>query len=198
MNKKGFAVSIILYSIVLLIITILYMLLGIVKTRYTVSDNLRENITQELNQMVIRTNSMCYWQSRMYYYLSSCVDTRDTVKERIIENPSDGDSYTVCADRYVTSYCAEITVNCSSGSNENIKIGCFETKSKENYYENSQYYKSAKELLDNTWYETTNNNDTSWVPEGTCSEEGGINGYNYPIVNAIYGYDATIYTYACY
>ena len=50
MNKKGFAISVILYSIIFLIIAILYMLLGITKTRYTVSKNLRDNLVKELNE----------------------------------------------------------------------------------------------------------------------------------------------------
>ena len=50
MNKKGFAISVILYSIIFLIIAILYMLLGITKTRYTVSKTLRDNIINELNE----------------------------------------------------------------------------------------------------------------------------------------------------
>lgn len=50
MNKKGFAISVILYSIIFLIIAILYMLLGLTKTRYTVNKNLRDNIVNELNE----------------------------------------------------------------------------------------------------------------------------------------------------
>ena len=49
MNKKGFAISIILYSLVFLVISIFYMLLGVVKTRYTVSSGLRESVIEELN-----------------------------------------------------------------------------------------------------------------------------------------------------
>lgn len=50
MNKRGFAISVILYSIVFLIIAILYMLLGITKTRYTVNKGLRESIVNDLNE----------------------------------------------------------------------------------------------------------------------------------------------------
>ena len=49
MNKKGFAISIVLYSIVFMLITIFYIMLGILKTRYTVSNNLKETIIDELN-----------------------------------------------------------------------------------------------------------------------------------------------------
>ena len=56
MNKNGFAVSIILYSIVFMIVMILYILLGIVKTRYTVSDRLRQNIISDLNENMASTS----------------------------------------------------------------------------------------------------------------------------------------------
>ena len=49
MNKKGFAISIIMYSIVFLLVSIFYITLGILKTRYNVSDSLRKGIMEELN-----------------------------------------------------------------------------------------------------------------------------------------------------
>ena len=49
MNKKGFAISVILYSIVFLIITIFYILLSIVKARYNTVNSLRDNIVSNLN-----------------------------------------------------------------------------------------------------------------------------------------------------
>ena len=49
MNNKGFAISIVLYSIVFLLISIFYMMLGILKTRYTVNNNLRDAIVEQLN-----------------------------------------------------------------------------------------------------------------------------------------------------
>ena len=50
MNKKGFAVSVILYSIVFLIITTLFMLLGLVRTRFMVNDKLRDSVIEEVNE----------------------------------------------------------------------------------------------------------------------------------------------------
>ncbi len=50
MNNKGFAISIILYSIVLLISTMLFMILGIMRTRYNVSNRLRKSIMEDLNE----------------------------------------------------------------------------------------------------------------------------------------------------
>ena len=49
MNKKGFAISIILYSMVFLLITTLYIILGVFKTRYTVTNELRDSIVEELS-----------------------------------------------------------------------------------------------------------------------------------------------------
>ena len=49
MNRKGFAISTITYVIVLLIISLLYILLGIMRNRYTINDDLRKNIVANLN-----------------------------------------------------------------------------------------------------------------------------------------------------
>ena len=57
MNKKGFAISIILYSIVFLVVSILYITLGIMKTRYTVCNGLRETIRKELNEVYNNVNN---------------------------------------------------------------------------------------------------------------------------------------------
>lgn len=51
MNKRGFAISIILYSLVFLLITILFMILGILKTRYNVSTNTRESVIEDINSI---------------------------------------------------------------------------------------------------------------------------------------------------
>lgn len=50
LNNKGFAISIILYSFVFLIVTILFILLGLEKNRYEVNQNLREGIIEKLNE----------------------------------------------------------------------------------------------------------------------------------------------------
>ena len=58
MNKKGFAISIVLYSIVFLLITILYMILGTLKTRYHINSDLRNSIMTELNELAISESEM--------------------------------------------------------------------------------------------------------------------------------------------
>jgi hypothetical protein len=52
MNKKGFAASVVLYSIVLLVISTIFVLLGISRTRYTVTSRLRKNIINSINDEV--------------------------------------------------------------------------------------------------------------------------------------------------
>jgi len=49
MNKRGFAISVILYSIVILVIGILYLLLGIVRNRYTIGDKLKSDVIDYVN-----------------------------------------------------------------------------------------------------------------------------------------------------
>lgn len=48
MNKKGFAVSVILYSMVILVIGIFYLILGIVRNRYTVENTLKDAIIDSI------------------------------------------------------------------------------------------------------------------------------------------------------
>ena len=49
MNNKGFAISIVLYSIVFLLISIMYMILGVLKTRYHINNDMRNDIMETLN-----------------------------------------------------------------------------------------------------------------------------------------------------
>lgn len=44
MNKKGFAISVVLYTMVILVIGVFFLLLGIVRNRYTVMGNLRDSV----------------------------------------------------------------------------------------------------------------------------------------------------------
>lgn len=54
MNKKGFAISVVLYSVVFLLISILYMITGVLKTRYHVKSDLRDTIVEQLNESINR------------------------------------------------------------------------------------------------------------------------------------------------
>ena len=49
MNKKGFAISVVLYTMVILIICIFYLLLGIVRHRYVVGNDLKQTIINGIN-----------------------------------------------------------------------------------------------------------------------------------------------------
>lgn len=95
MNKKGFAISIILYSMVFLLITILFVILSILKTRYTASNDLRDSILKDFNEKnfgdVIFTKRLnqlqggkCKWIDNMdtpsntaddVYYVTACTSS---------------------------------------------------------------------------------------------------------------------------
>lgn len=50
MNKKGFAISVILYSMVILVISIMYLVLGIVKDRYNLENQLKESAIDYIDE----------------------------------------------------------------------------------------------------------------------------------------------------
>ena len=84
MNKKGFAISIILYSMVFLLITILFVILGIHKTRYNVSNDLRNSIMDSFSEKdygdvvyrnIINKQSCAKWTDNM----GTASDTEDDV-----------------------------------------------------------------------------------------------------------------------
>ena len=94
MNKKGFAISIVMYSIVFLIVTILYIILGIVRNRYVINERLRDQVMMQLNREEALVGpeetvvGNCYWVEdstqfgpNMCYYSS------------VPSNPKEGDYY---------------------------------------------------------------------------------------------------------
>ncbi len=98
MNKKGFAVSVILYSIIFLIITTLFMLLSIMKTRFNVSNDLRENIKETINDeigvgVIFDSNEKCVISYNSTDYTDNLVLTMN------VENASlyswDNETYSV-------------------------------------------------------------------------------------------------------
>lgn len=58
MNNKGFAISIILYSMVFLLITVLYIILGALKARYNTTTSIRSDIMQEFNEIHILSDKV--------------------------------------------------------------------------------------------------------------------------------------------
>ena len=50
MNKKGFAISVILYSMIILVIGIMFLLLGVIKNRYNINDRLKQDIIDYINE----------------------------------------------------------------------------------------------------------------------------------------------------
>lgn len=120
MNKKGFAISVILYSIVFLIIVILYMLFGIVKTRYTTAKNLRENIVNDLN--VVRDSYEFLSGESCYITGSSDYVTNLEISINLVGGNSYGKSYKFNNGSWGTSN--KMTVDHSG-----IYIGYFRDKS---------------------------------------------------------------------
>ena len=111
MNKKGFAISIILYSMVFLLVSIFYMLLGIAKNRYTVSTNLRESIIENMNTSLYdRIMRLCEDPSVSY------VDKYKTSNGAAIDTPNGTGSEQVC---YYTS----TDSNNYAGKNGNVIFG---------------------------------------------------------------------------
>ena len=125
MNNKGFAISIVLYSIIFLIVTILYMLLGIVRNRYVINERLRSNIVDQLN----REDYNCRWQLiDTYFGPNVCSEVS------IPTNPIEGDTYTKKKPdkyNYTARYvCQGTTTNFTS---EYIYISSNEANSACNY-----------------------------------------------------------------
>ena len=92
MNKKGFAISVVLYAMVILIIGVLYLLLGIVKNRYMVGDNLKYDIINTIPSVDVSDPVVCTdWKLTDYAYVKDCeeVGSKDT-----------GVMYTMCELRY--------------------------------------------------------------------------------------------------
>lgn len=111
MNKKGFAISIILYSMVFLLISIFYMLLNIARNRYTVSTNLRESIIENMNTSLYdRIIRLCEDSSVTY------VSKYKTSNGNPIDTPDGSGNEPVC---YYTS----ATTNNDASQNGNVIFG---------------------------------------------------------------------------
>lgn len=118
MNNKGFAISVILYSIVFLIVTILYMLLGIEKNRYNVNEELRRSIIEQLNENDegVSTSVLPITDGEggvVCHYVEEVVsdlEEGNCIATNAPENPSNGSSYVVCNESYkkwVSTGCIE-------------------------------------------------------------------------------------------
>lgn len=60
LNNKGFAISVLLYSMVILIMGIMYLLLDIINDRYRLTKELKENVVEYINSQGINTVSNEY------------------------------------------------------------------------------------------------------------------------------------------
>ena len=55
LNNKGFAISVVLYAMVILIIGVLYLLIDIVNTRYILSKKTKEEVVEYINNQGVNT-----------------------------------------------------------------------------------------------------------------------------------------------
>ena len=99
MNKKGFAVSVILYAIIFLIITTLFMLLGVMRTRFKVNNELRENIRESINEEInagslFPSDEECRITGNASNYTDNLVLTIDvTLNKEYSNNATNGKLY---------------------------------------------------------------------------------------------------------
>lgn len=115
MNKKGFAVSVILYSIVFLIITTLFMLLGIMRTRFNVNNELREKIRESINEEVsagtlFPSSEKCEIKGNTSNYTDNLILTINVSKQgEYVGDDNNGKLYSWDNEAYSTN--RTITVN---------------------------------------------------------------------------------------
>lgn len=51
MNNKGFALSVILYAMIIFAVAIFYLLLGVVKSRYNTNDDFIKKVQDSINDL---------------------------------------------------------------------------------------------------------------------------------------------------
>jgi len=101
MNKKGFAISVVLYTMVILIVGIFYLLLGIVRHRYTVGNDFREVIIDDISN----EDGCTDWIQTDTIYTDECTS---------YGNPNTGTSYSTCSSSPMwkfTKYSSQCSAN---------------------------------------------------------------------------------------
>ena len=115
MNKKGFAVSVILYSIIFLIITTIFLLMGIMRTRFNVNNELRDNIRENINEEIgignlFPSNEKCRIVGNTDNYTDNLVLTiQVSLNGAYVNGNSNGRTYSWDNEIYVPNN--SITVN---------------------------------------------------------------------------------------
>lgn len=111
-NKKGFAISVVLYTMVILIVGIFYLLLGIVRNRYFVEDDLKQVIIDDIEDIEECTD----WIQTSTIYTDECTS---------YGNANIGTSYSTCSSSPVwkftkySSQCSANVIEYSSGYSYN-------------------------------------------------------------------------------
>ena len=122
MNRKGFAISIVMYSIVFLIVTILYMLVGVVRNRYVINENLRGKVTAQINSEAVLVDpddylvGSCQWvDERTHFDLEPCYASTPP------DTPSEGDHYVDFLENKYT-YTGEYSCRKNDGTTTTTRV----------------------------------------------------------------------------
>lgn len=96
-NKKGFAISIILYAIVILAIGILYIMLSINKSRFKVNERLQNDVEKGIIESKVTIN--CLWEES---FNRKDVFTCTPSEQKI--DPEVGEEYVTCDEKHTGLY----------------------------------------------------------------------------------------------
>lgn len=148
LNNKGFAISIILYAMIILIIGVLYLLIQISSNRYNLLKNYKEDIVDTINGEGINTVSDDYKNSLFYNYLSSN-NTFNSIDSNRYFYGSDPNNYLLLKTESDTNHLFRII-----GIMDNKYIKVIDTESYLNFsIDNTNYYSSSLfNTLNNDYY----------------------------------------------
>lgn len=148
LNNKGFAISIILYAMIILIIGVLYLLIQISSNRYNLLKNYKEDIVDTINGEGINTVSDDYKNSLFYNYLSNN-NTFNNIDSNKYFYGSDPNNYLLLKTESDTNHLFRII-----GIMDNKYIKVIDTESYLNFsIDNTNYYSSSLfNTLNNDYY----------------------------------------------
>jgi len=203
LNNKGFAISIVLYSMIILIIGIMYLLLDIVNDRYKMSKEAKEHVVEYINMQGVNTLS-----DELYNKIgvNKIINTNELVLKNgnYYYNGNDPDNYIQLSGE-LWRIIGIISVNdvkyLKIVKNEPItEMNCDNyqiVKSNVFTYLNNDYYKTLgneKNMIQKiNWYNTEHS--TNITPYNAFKEESRDSAYNNNYIGLInasdFGYTAS-------